>query len=171
MAEIRRARQCFRDLALACDEIASRRTVFRMLAEKECRRKRIVQAELGVDRLRHLVRRHNLLPRPVGAGSQTNGKEKDQPIPIEDLSAEEQQEDRAAKRQHSRERSLMNEKVSQLAPPASPDQVVKCGPLIHLLIMTKKIKNRFALSAANLVKVLELLLNAHKDRGVTGKST
>ena len=62
----------------------------------------------------------------------------------------------------------MNEKIPQLTPPASPDQVVKCAPLIHLLIMTKKTKNRFSRKGANLVKVLELRPDDRKSSSVTG---
>ena len=142
-----------------------------MLAKIICRGKRIVQAEPGIDRLRHLVRRQDLLSCMVSAGREAHCEQQNQPVPIKDLSAEQQQHDRTAERQHGRERDLMNKKIPQLTPPASPDQVVKCGPLIHLSIMTKKTRNRFFRNGANLVKVLELPSALVKVHVLVGNST
>ena len=107
--------------SLLLDELPGGNSAIRMLAEIDRRRQRIVEAELLVDRLRDLIPRENLVSGAIGAGRQTDYEQKDRPIPIENLGAQNQQQDCAAQSERCGKGSLMEEQMAHLSHPGSPD--------------------------------------------------
>ncbi len=55
-----------------------------------------MKAELLVDRLRDLISRENLVAGAIRSGRQADRKQKDRPVPIENLRAQDQKQDCAA---------------------------------------------------------------------------
>src|SRR5260370_2147140 len=116
----------------------------RMFGEIERSGKRVVEAELGVHRLSHLVGRSHLVSSAIDAGREARCEENDGPIPVENLRAEDQQENRAAEREDGRKGGFVDEQIAHLTPTSAADQVRKRAVLTHLLIIPEKQVSRIA---------------------------
>ena len=96
-----------------------------MLAEVIRGRKRVLEIELAIDGLRHLISREQLGARAIRTHCKTPGEEQDQPIPVKDLRPDNEEQNRSAQSDHGREGRSVDQQMQDLTQPATPDQILQ----------------------------------------------
>ena len=115
-----------------------------------------------------------------GADRKASRKKQNQPIPVEDLRANNEQHNRAAQRDNGRERRRVDEQMQDLTTPATPDQIMQRTTLVshlttiiadqgrlacrlgpHLPLQTRKVANDFLLQFV--AAFANCKLAAHRD--------
>ena len=74
-----------------------------------------METEMSIYGLRYAVTRENLVSSSIGAHRKADSEQNCQPIPVENLGAEDQQYNGAAQDQRYGKRGLLNEQIADLS--------------------------------------------------------